>query len=500
MLVNLAIDLPKIDLGPFVLGGAAGPTGQTLREFIAAVDPKFRFYRHVERLIDVLQRVADGAVRRLMVFMPPRHGKSQTVSRLFTAYYLRRYPERWVGINSYGADLAYTLSRNARDNYTAAGGELNPKATGVTHWETPQRGGMWAAGVGGPITGKGFSLGIIDDPLKNAEEAASETIRQKHKDWYRSTFYTREAPEGAIVVIQTRWHEDDLSGWLLQEELAEDDEPERWHIVSMPAIAEEPATFPATCTVEPDDRVPGEPLCAERYPASRLQRIYRRVGPRFWNALYQQRPAPLQGDFFRRDWFRMVNALAAGSTLVRYWDKAGSAGKGDYTAGVLMARTPEGRFVVVDAERGQWSAGERERIIRQTAELDRERFGHVEIWAEQEPGSGGKESAEATIRNLAGFAAHAEPVTGDKTTRAAPLAAQAEVGNVDILVGPWNAAYLAELASFPHGRHDDQVDASSGAFAKLALGVGAVMRQGAVMGRAGARPALAQAVRREHGR
>ncbi|GIV73551.1 phage terminase large subunit [Caldilinea sp.] len=457
----------------------------TFRQFIAQVNPAFRFYGHLEKLIALLQRVADGELNRLMIFMPPRHGKSEVASRLFSAYYLYRHPDRWVGINSYAAELAYTLSRRARDNYLRAGGQLRDDAAAVRHWETGKNGGLWAAGVGGPITGKGFHLGIIDDPLKNAKEAASATIREAQKDWYRSTFSTREEPGGQIVVIQTRWHEDDLSGWLLAQEQSENEEPERWHIVCLPAVAESVAReYPATCTVEPDWREPGEALCPERYPAEKLRRIRRRVGEYYWAALYQQRPGPKAGDFFRRAWFQVVEALPAGCRFVRYWDKAASQGGGAYTSGVLMARSPDGRYFVVDVVRGQWSSGRRESIIRQTAYMDRQRFGHVDIWLEQEPGSGGKESAEATVRNLAGFSARAEPVTGDKESRARPLAAQAEVGNVFLLAGPWNGAYLEELAAFPHGAYKDQVDASAGAFNKLAqAGWGRVIAESSVVRR-----------------
>jgi predicted phage terminase large subunit-like protein len=438
----------------------------TFREFIRQVSPKFKFYTHIDKLIAVLQRVADGEITRLMVFMPPRHGKSETISRLFTAYCLYRFPERWVAITSYAAELAFTLSRNARDNYEAGGGSIGDTFA-VKHWETGQGGGLWATGVGGPATGKGFHFGIIDDPLKNAEEAASETVREKQRDWYRSTFSTREEPGGAIIIVLTRWHEGDLAGWLLSQEAGEDEEPERWHIVDMPAIAESLPEYPSTCTVEPDLRQPGEALCVERYPLAKLRKIARRIGSYFWTALYQQRPAPREGEFFQRAWFGILRALPTGCRLVRYWDKAGSAGRGDYTAGVLMARTPEGRYLIVDVVRGQWSAGQREAVIRQTAEVDQARYGYVTVWLEQEPGSGGKESAENSVRNLAGFAAYFEPVTGDKATRAAPLAAQAEAKNVDLLAGPWNAPYLDELAAFPNGTHDDQVDGSSGAFLKL---------------------------------
>lgn len=463
----------------------------TFRQFIERVAPKFKFYPHIEKLIAVLQRVADGEITRLMVFMPPRHGKSETVSRLFTAYYLYRYPHRWVAITSYAAELAFTLSRNARENYTAAGGAISADAFAVKHWESGKGGGLWATGVGGPATGKGFHLGVIDDPLKNSEEAASETVREKQKDWYRSTFSTREEPGGAVIVIMTRWNQDDLAGWLLAREAGSEDEPEGWHIVNMPAVAEDrPLSFPATCVVEPDERQEGDALCPERYDADKLRRIMRRLGSYFWAALFQQRPAPRDGDMFRRQWFTIVQALPSGCRFVRYWDKAGSAGRGAYTAGVLMAVSLDGRYYVVNVQRGQWSSGQREIVILQTAHLDQQRYRDVQIWVEQEGGSGGKESAENTVRSLAGFTARAEPVTGDKELRAGPFAAQAEVGNVYLLAGDWNETYLEELVGFPNGTYKDQVDASSGAFNKLAIravatGSSAVVSRKAIQERLG---------------
>lgn len=458
----------------------------TFREFVTIVNPRYKWFKHCEVLGDALQRVADGEISRLMIFMPPRHGKSEETSRLFSAYYLYLYPDRFVGICSYAAALAYTLSRASQDFFKAAGGILNPRATGVQHWQTDAGGGAWAAGVGGPITGKGFHLGIIDDPLKNAEEAASDKIREKQKEWYSSTFYTRAEPGDAIIFILTRWNEDDLAGWQLVEELtAEDDEKEKWHIINFPAICEnENPEFPDSCTLEPDWRKPGEALCPERFDLVKLKRIASKVGVYFWNALFQQRPRPLDGGMFKRSWFKIVGAVPAGSTYVRYWDKAGSDNSGDYTAGVLMARAPDGSFYVVDVVRGQWEATEREKIIVQTAELDRQRIGapavidgaplddesNYTIWVEQEPGSGGKESATATVRRLAGHSVHSEPVSGKKEVRADPLAAQAGVGNVALVKGDWNEPYLKEMTVFPNGKNDDQVDGSSGAFNKLALG------------------------------
>lgn len=274
----------------------------SFRQYIERVNPRYRFYPHVERLIVVLQAVADGVLGRVMVFMPPRHGKSELVSRLFPGYYLYRHPDRFTGLTSYAAELAFTFSRTARDNYLRIGGAIREDVSAVKQWETGQGGGLWAAGVGGPITGKGFHLGIIDDPLKNAEEAASETIRAKQKDWYHSTFYTREEPGGAIVVVQTRWNEDDLSGWLISEEAHS---PEHWHIVNFEAIkSQDERRFPGSCTVEDDDRDVGAPLAPARYPLTKLEQIRSRIGAYYWSALYQQRPSPLEGGLWKREWFK----------------------------------------------------------------------------------------------------------------------------------------------------------------------------------------------------
>ncbi len=436
------------------------------REFIQRVHPRFQFYQHIDKLIGVLQRVADGEIDRLMVFMPPRHGKSETVSRLFTAYYLQRYPERWVGINSYGDALASTLSRNARDHYVSAGGSLRVDASAMHHWETRKGGGLWAAGVGGPITGKGFHLGLIDDPLKNAEEAASETLRAKQEDWYRSTFYTRAEPGAAIVIIQTRWHMDDLSGWLLASEGGEDDEPEGWHIVSMPAVADgSPERWPASCTVEADERAEGEALCPERYPLAKLRKLARRLGDYFWSALYQQRPTPLEGEMFLRSQFVIVDSTPKITHSIRYWDKAGSVSKSaKKTAGVRLGLGVDGRVYVMHAVNGKWGTLERRQVMLQTAQTDGR---GVLIGIEQEPGSSGLDSVGDELRMLMGFGAFADSPTGDKDTRLRPFQAQVQAGNVALVRGDWNQGYIDEMCALPHGTYRDQGDATSGAFNRL---------------------------------
>lgn len=438
----------------------------TFRDFIRRVMPRFQFYQHIDKLISVLQRVADGELDRVMVFMPPRHGKSETFSRLFTAYYLYRYPERWVGVNSYADALASTLSRNARDNYVSGGGSLKSDASAMHHWETGKGGGLWAAGVGGPITGKGFSLGCIDDALKNAEEAASETIRDKQRDWYRSTFYTRAEPGAAVVIIQTRWHEDDLCGWLLASEGGEDDEPERWHIVCMPAIATEQAyTWPSTCTVEPEFRAPGEALCPERYPLARLRKLARRIGDYFWSALYQQRPTPPEGDMFRRAQFQITDSVPQLVYSLRYWDKAGSVSKSaKKTAGVKLGISNDGRVFVVHSVNGKWGTLERREVMLQTAKSDGR---GTAIGIEQEPGSSGLDSVADELRMLMGYGAFADAPSGDKDTRLRPFQAQVQAGNVWLVRGEWNEGYIDEMCGLPHGTYRDQADATAGAFNRL---------------------------------
>jgi predicted phage terminase large subunit-like protein len=208
-------------------------------------------------------------------------------------------------------------------------------------------------------------------------------------------------------------------------------------------------------------------LCPERYPVEKLRKYERRLGSYFWGALFQQHPKPRAGLMFQREWFTVVDVAPREAKRVRYWDKAGTQGGGKATAGVLMARDAEGVFYVEHVVRGQYSALERERVIRQTAEADDAQYGGVEIWMEQEPGSGGKESAENTVRGLAGFKVHKETVIGDKVTRAEPFAAQCEARNVRLVRGAWNGGFLDELTAFPHGAFADQVDGSSGAFNKL---------------------------------
>jgi predicted phage terminase large subunit-like protein len=413
---------------------------------------------HLSVLNRLLVEVATGALNRLMIAMPPRHGKSWLTSCYLPAWYLGTYPDRRVILASYEADFASSWGRKARDVLTRCtslfGVRVRGDSSAASRWDIQgHEGGMITAGVGGPITGRGADLLIIDDPIKNAEEAQSETYRAKAWDWYESTAYTRLEPGGRIVLIQTRWHNDDLAGRILRESA------EPWTTAIWPAIAE---------ADDPLGRAPGAPLWPDRYPIERLMEIKQAIGPRWFGALYQQRPVPAEGLVFRREWFPTVDAAPVELESVRYWDMAASAPRHgrdpDWTVGVLMGRTAAGIYYVLDVRRVQATPGDIETLIRRTAEQDGR---DVAIAIEEEPGASGKMVIDYYVKALAGWRVHGCRLTGDKRLRAEPLAIQAQAGNVRLLRAPWNKAFLDELEEFPVGRHDDQVDAASGAFGRL---------------------------------
>ncbi len=301
-----------------------------------------------------------------------------------------------------------------------------------------------AAGVGTAITGRGADVALIDDPVKDRQEADSDTFRKRAWDWYTSTLYTRLMPGGAVVLIQTRWHEDDLAGRLLSWQETRD----KWTVLNLPALNDA-----------------GEALWPEWFPVERLEQIRAAVGQRDWEALYQQRPVPDTGGIFKRDWFQVVDAAPVQATRCRFWDCAGTAGGGDYTVGAKVAHGSDGLWYLEHVIRGQFGPHEVKRIVAQTAAADGK---STRIRIEQEPGSSGKMVIADFIRDLAGFDVRGLPATGEKSLRWRPLAAQAEAGNVRMVRGAWNVPFLDEMAIAPFGKHDDQCDSVSGAFNELA--------------------------------
>ena len=436
--------------------------------------PHVVLYDHVVTLVQALQRVVDGELKRLMVFMPPRHGKSEIVSRLFSAYYLYCHPEKWVGIVSYASDLAYGFSRNARSNYVRSGQELDRSAWASKLWVTGKGGGLWAAGVGGQVTGKGFHLGIIDDPIKGREQADSEAIRLKAQNFYDSDFYTRQEPDAAIVLVNTRWHDEDLSGWLLSQEKDEDVEPEHWHIISMPAIKEVPLPFPATCTVEPDDRRIGEALCPQRYDVAKLNKIRSRK-PDSFQALYQQNPVTEGGNIFKAIWWDNRNRYGAEPVKIEsraiFLDTAIKDEEwNDNTAWTVLELLSDYRVRVIEIDQTRIESADLPELIEGLAN----RFNHdgklaVIVLEDKSSGTTAgqtlRKTAPAWIANIVYmFMPH-----GSKQYRAK----QASVWcGKDCVLMPsvalgqeWLHGVLdpndGELMRFPRTKHDDRVDSFS---------------------------------------
>ncbi len=435
-----------------------------------------------------LDAVVEGRIQRLMIFCAPQHGKTELTTVRLPGFWLGRRPDDPVCIVTYGAELAEPKSRQCREivegpEYARLFPDIqvNPQARAMAHWELlGHRGFVHAVGVGGPITGHGVMLAIVDDPHKDYEAAMSKLQRDAVKDYYQNTLRTRVWENGAIVIINTRWSEDDLCGWLLREQ------PGEWEVLRLPALAETQAErdFRADRlglpVGEPDPlgREPGEPLCPQRFSREALLRFQDDMSSLGWNAQYQGFPTAAEGDMFKRDGFRIIEKVPLNCTRLRYWDKAGTAAGGDYSVGVLMAYEEATQMIYIeDVVRGQWSATERENQIATAAQLDRRKYGNhprhePSIMIEQEPGSAGKESADNTIRHLTrlGFGVRAERPSGEKVVRARPYADWVGRFGVQLQRAAWNKAYVDELIACPAGTYWDQIDASSGAFNNLMRG------------------------------
>ena len=235
-------------------------------------------------LVEIGKRLSRAIARgngRVILNAPPRHGKSDLISFWAPLWYLDNWPTKRVILASYGHALAADFGRrvrNAMENYPDCRTGLSEDSSSAQRWNTPEGGGMITAGVGGPITGRGGDLLILDDPIKNWADAHSPTMREAAVNWFCSTYYTRQEPNATIVLGMTRWNEEDMTGWLTSEH------SDKWEVISLPALA------------EPGDvlgRQPGEALCPERYGEAALKNIQAAVGGRVWDALYQQRPRPL---------------------------------------------------------------------------------------------------------------------------------------------------------------------------------------------------------------
>lgn len=418
--------------------------------------PGYRDATHHRLIARHLEAVERGDITRLMITMPPRHGKSMLASEFFPAWYLGRNPDHYVVTATYAQELADDFGRKVKnqiedetfkaifpgvgladDSKSAKRFHIDGNAGGFEH-STGQRGAFYAVGVGGPLTGRGAHLLLIDDPVKNREDAESEVIRKKTKDWYTSTAYTRLMPGGRIVIIQTRWHEDDLAGWLQAEH-----SHEGWVVLNLPAI---------------DDG--GLALWPEQYSIGALEKIRRALPPRDWSALYQQSPSPETGDYFKREWIHTVEHIPPRETMLIYGgsDYAVTANGGDFTVHVVVGLDPEGRMYLLDMWRGQASSDTWVEAFCDLV-LKWKPVGWAEETGQIKSGVG-----PFLIRRMldrqAYVARESFPTRGDKAVRAQSIRGRMALTGLYIEQGaPFMADLISEMMSFPVGVHDDQVDA-----------------------------------------
>ncbi|ARQ95353.1 terminase large subunit [Bradyrhizobium phage BDU-MI-1] len=438
--------------------------------------PKYNADPFHHLVAEKLEAVERGEIKRLMLFAPPRHGKSELSTRRFPAYFMARNPEKNVISASYNGDFATTFGRNVRDiikgkEFATLFPDVKIKSDNraADEWALDTGGNYFAVGVGTGTTGKGAHLFLIDDPIKDRKEVSSASFREDQWNWYRDVVYTRLEEDAAIVLTLTRWHYDDIAGRLIN--LANEGKGLPWEILYLPALPYTKKTESGELILNDDGTVPGdplgrkpnEPLAPRRFSYAALKDREDVLGERSFAALYQQQPMADDGGMFNADWFEAPSELPAKRVRVRAWDLAASA-DGDYTVGVLMSKDSNGIFYIENVIRFRGTPLEVEKKIFDTAKSDGR---SVQILIPQDPGQAGKSQAQSFIRRLAGYIVKAVRPTGPKETRAAAFAAQCEARNVKMVKGHWNQCFTDELEMFPLGVYDDQVDAASDAFNAL---------------------------------
>lgn len=434
----------------------------SFRAFIQYVQPTYVFNWHHDVIIDALQRLAERKIKRLIVMVPPRHGKSELVSRLFPAWVLGRNPQEQIIAASYSADLASAMNRDCQriissDAYQNIFPDTrlsDGKEVGVvrnnSRFDIPGGKGHYvSAGVGGGITGVGCTVGIIDDPVKNASEADSPTYRNTAWEWYTSTFKTRFEPGAVEAVCQTRWHEDDLTGRILQM-IGTDQATE---VISFPALAEH----------DEPHRKTGDALWVGKYPRTELLQKKVEVGTRSWNALFQQRPAPDEGGLLKKAWFPEYDPAKVdlkGIPVRFYLDTAYTdQEKNDPCACLAYVRKGADFYLTAGFSR-QMDFNDQIDVTKSFC-LDNGYTGASVVLVE--PKATGKSLVQVMKKQTNMNIKEALAPKDSKTARVNSISAIVEAGRVHVPKGQvWVLNFLAECASFPNAAHDDYVDCLSG--------------------------------------
>ena len=399
--------------------------------------------------------------------MPPQHGKSELVSLRFPCWYLGKHPTAQIAQAGYAESIALLHSRQARDIFVSpesravfpevyfrperAGQEtIVPGRQSAHEWGTKQGGSYYAVGVGGGLTGRGFDIGIIDDPTKDAEEASSQLIRDKVWEWYRTVFHTRLRPNAAIIVVMTRWHKDDLVGRLLAY-AASEPASDQWEILHLPAIRK----------VDNKDIA----LWPERYPLPVLQNFRGTMGGRAFESLYQGNPTIAEGNIIKREWWKYYKERPVFTRIIHSWDTAFKAkAENDYSVCTVWGEATNG-YYLLDVWRQKVEYPELKRAAISLHGRDKAHAVLVED----------KASGQSLIQELkrdTKLPVLPVKVDSDKVTRVNAVSPLIESGKVLLPESaPWLHDYIEELSSFPTAEHDDQVDSTSQFLAWVALGI-----------------------------
>jgi predicted phage terminase large subunit-like protein len=419
---------------------------ESLIGFTEYTFPRYRTAQHHRIIAGQLERVERGEIDRLMLLVPPRHGKSELASIRLPAWFLGRQPHKQFLSVSAAADLAADFGRSVRNTidgpeYRAIfNTKLAEDSQAKGKWHTSEGGVYYSVGIGGNVLGRGGDVFLVDDPFGSMADAQSELARKNVWDWYTGTAYNRLMPGGAIIIINHRMHEDDLCGRLLAQQAAGGD---KWEVVDLPAISET-----------------GKALWPDAYPIEALERIRRNSQARYWSSLYMQRPAPEEGDFFKQDWLRPYEKAPARDTMRVYGasDYAVTADGGDWTTHVVVGLDFEGRMYLLDLWRKQASSD-----VWVEAFCDLVEEWKPLGWAEEtgQIKSGVGPFLERRMRDRHTYTAREQfPTRGDKSIRAQSIRGRMALQGLYVpMNAKWYPDLRSELLSFPAGKHDDQVDA-----------------------------------------
>jgi predicted phage terminase large subunit-like protein len=410
---------------------------------------------HHKLLIGELEKVARGEIDRLLICMPPGAAKSTYASVLFPAWFLANHPAAAIIAASHTTELSERWGRRVRnlviENAPTLDIALVSDSAAAGRWELTTGGSYLAAGVGQAILGYRADLVVIDDPIRSREDAASETIRRSTWEWFSADLKTRLKPGGRVILIQTRWHEDDLAGRVLAEMEKGGDE---WHSLILPAVAEEG---------DPLGRKPGEFLWDDddAYQYGQQLRRERQNQPSWnWAALYQQRPAPESGDYFRSEWLKPYEKIPPLDTLRVFAasDYAVTSKGGDYTVHVIVGVAPDDKLYLLDLWRGQTTPD-----LWVDRMLDMAKLWKPISWAEEtgqiKSSVGPFLDRRMAERKIPIFRKQF-PTKGDKSVRAQSIRGKLAMDGLYVPTkASWYAAFQQELLTFPSSKHDDMVDA-----------------------------------------